>query len=241
MSRTALVTGGVRGIGAAAARALLKDGHRVAATYHGNDAAARAFHDETGVPVYKWDVADHAACAAGVSKVAADFGAPVDILVNNAGVTRDVMFHKMAPDDWRAVIETDLVSCFNMTRQVIVPMREAGFGRVINIASINAQKGQMGQTNYSAAKAGLIGFTKALALESAGRGITVNAVAPGYIATDMVAAVAPEIMARIVAQIPVGRLGHAEEIGEIVRFLASESAAFITGSTLTANGGQYLA
>jgi len=241
MSRKALITGAVRGIGAAIARALQQDGCRVAVTYHRNDVAAASFQEETGIPVYKWDVADYAACVEGVAKVAADFGGPVEILVNNAGITHDSMFHKMGPEDWRAVIDTDLISCFNMTRQVIVAMREAGFGRVINISSINAQKGQMGQTNYSAAKAGMIGFTKALALESAGRGITVNAVAPGYIATDMVAAVAPEILAKIVAQIPAGRLGQPGEIAEIVRFLASDRAGFVTGSTLTANGGQYLA
>ncbi len=240
MSRLALVTGGVRGIGSAIARALQADGYRVAVTYHGNETAADNFRKETGISAYKWDVADYEACAQGVAKVVGDFGAPVEILVNNAGITNDCMFHKMAPEQWRSVIDTDLVSCFNMTRGVIGPMRDANFGRVINIASINAQKGQAGQVNYCAAKSGIIGFTKALALESASRGITVNAVAPGYIATDMVAAVPPEVLAKIVAQIPVGRLGHAEEIAGLVRYLASDGAAFVTGATFTANGGQYL-
>jgi len=240
MSRLALVTGGVRGIGAAIARALRADGHRVAVTYHGNEAAAESFRKETGIPAYKWDVADYDACLKGVAGVVSDFGAPVEILVNNAGITRDCMFHKMSPEQWRTVIDTDLVSSFNMTRMVIGQMRDAGFGRVIGISSINAQKGQAGQVNYCAAKAGMIGFTKALALETASRGITVNAVAPGYIATDMVSAVPPEVMAKIVAQIPVGRLGHAEEIAGLVRYLASDAASFVTGATFAANGGQYL-
>jgi acetoacetyl-CoA reductase len=240
MARIAVVTGGTRGIGAATARTLKAEGHAVAAVYHGNDAAAEAFSRETGIPVYKWDVADFAACQAGVAQVAAALG-PVDILVNNAGITRDAMLHHMSYEQWRAVIDTDLTSCFNMSRAVIEGMRERHFGRIVNITSINGQKGQVGQTNYAAAKAGIIGFTKALALESASKGVTVNAVAPGYIATDMVAAVAPEILAKITAQIPVGRLGHPEEIARAVAFLAREDAAFITGATLTVNGGQYMA
>jgi acetoacetyl-CoA reductase len=240
MARIAVVTGGTRGIGAATARTLKAEGHAVAAVYHGNDAAAEAFSRETGIPVYKWDVADFAACQAGVAQVAAALG-PVDILVNNAGITRDAMLHHMSYEQWRAVIDTDLTSCFNMSRAVIEGMRERHFGRIVNITSINGQKGQVGQTNYAAAKAGIIGFTKALALESASKGVTVNAVAPGYIATDMVAAVAPEILAKITAQVPVGRLGHPEEIAQAVAFLAREDAAFITGATLTVNGGQYMA
>ena len=240
MSRLALVTGGVRGIGAAIARALQVDGHRVAVTYHGNEAAADAFRKETGMPAYKWDVADYESCAKGVAQVVGDFGAPVEILVNNAGITNDCMFHKMAPEQWRSVIDTDLVSCFNMSRGVIGPMRDANFGRVINIASINAQKGQAGQVNYCAAKSGMIGFTKALALESASRGITVNAVAPGYIATDMVAAVPPEILKKIITQIPVGRLGSAIDIARAVFYLAADESGFITGSTISINGGQYM-
>jgi acetoacetyl-CoA reductase len=241
MGRLAVVTGGVRGIGAAIARRLQQQDHRVAVTYRGNDAAAAAFRAETGIPTFKWDVADFAACEAGVKQITDHFGATVEILVNNAGITRDSTMHKMTAQQWTEVITTNLSSCFNMTRMVINDMRDKGFGRIVNISSINAQKGQFGQTNYSAAKAGMIGFTKALALENAGKGITVNAVAPGYIATDMVAAVAPEILAKIVAQIPVGRLGQAEEVALIVDFLVSDAASFITGSTVSANGGQYMA
>jgi acetoacetyl-CoA reductase len=207
----------------------------------GNDAAAAAFHRETGIRVHRWNVADYGACEAGVRKVAEDLGGPVDILVNNAGVTRDAMLHKMTPEQWREVIETDPTSCFNMCRVVIGPMRERGFGRIVNIASINGQKGQSGQANYAAAKAGMLGFTKSLALESASKGITVNAVAPGYIATEMVAAVPKEVLERIVAQIPVGRLGQADEIGRVVQLLVSDEAAFITGATIAVNGGQYMA
>lgn len=240
MSRTALITGGTRGIGAAIARELSYEGYKVAVVYFGNDAAAAKFRDETGIGTYKWDVADYKACEAGVERVESHMGGSIEILVNNAGITRDVMLHKMTPEQWRQVIDTDLTSCFNMCRLTIGAMREHGFGRVVNISSINGQKGQFGQANYSAAKAGVIGFTKALALESAAKGITVNAVAPGYIATDMVAAVSKDVLDRIVAQIPVGRLGHAEEIARVVAFLASDKAAFITGATFTANGGQYL-
>ncbi|HEY5599036.1 MAG TPA: acetoacetyl-CoA reductase, partial [Kiloniellales bacterium] len=206
----------------------------------GNDAAAEAFKAETGIPVYKWDVGDFDACKAGVAKVETDLG-PVDILVNNAGITRDGTLHRMTPENWRAVLVTNLDSVFNMTRNVIEGMRERGFGRVISIGSINGQKGQIGQANYSAAKAGLVGFTKAVAQENASKGITVNTVAPGYIATEMVRAVPEEIIkSKILPQIPVGRLGQPEEVARCVAFLASDDAGFITGSTLTANGGQYM-
>lgn len=241
MTRIALVTGGTRGIGAAISIALKDAGHTVAATYHGNDEAANAFKAETGIHVFKFDVGDFEACKAGIAAVEADLG-PVDILVNNAGITRDAMLHKMAPDQWSAVVATNLDSLFNTCRNVIEGMRERKFGRIINISSVNGQKGQMGQANYSAAKAGLIGFTKALAQESAVKGITVNAVAPGYIATEMVKAVPEDVLnKRILPYIPVGRLGEPEEIARCVTFLASEDAGFITGSTLSANGGQYMA
>jgi len=239
MSRTALVTGGTRGIGAAIALALKKAGYKVAANYAGNEEAARKFRDETGIAVHKWSVADYEACARGIAAVEAEFG-PVDILVNNAGITRDAMFHKMTREQWHEVIGTNLTGLFNMTHCVWSGMRDRKFGRVINISSINGQKGQMGQVNYSASKAGDIGFTKALAQEGARAGITVNAICPGYIATDMVMAVPEKVRESIIAQIPVGRLGEAEEIGRCVLFLASDDAGFITGSTLTANGGQYI-
>ncbi|MBI1365550.1 MAG: acetoacetyl-CoA reductase [Alphaproteobacteria bacterium] len=238
--RNAIVTGGTRGIGHAIAIALKEAGCTVAATYHGNDEAAKAFHEETGVAVFKWDVGDYDACKAGVAEIEKAHG-PTDILVNNAGVTRDGFFHKMTPAQWREVIRADLDSVFNMTHQVFPGMRERGFGRIINISSINGQKGQMGQTNYSAAKAGMIGFTRALAQEGAFKGVTVNAVAPGYIATDMVAKLDETVLQKIVAQIPVGRLGEAEEIARCVAFLADDAAGFITGSVLTVNGGQYIA
>lgn len=239
-NRKAIVTGGTRGIGKAISLALKEAGCAVAATYAGNDEAAQAFKEETGIHVYKWDVGDYEACKAGVARIEEEHGA-TDILVNNAGVTRDAMFHKMTEQQWREVIRTDLDSVFNMTHQVFTGMRERGFGRIINISSINGQKGQMGQTNYSAAKAGMIGFTRALAQEGAFKGVTVNAVAPGYIATEMVGAMSEEVLKKIVAQIPVGRLGEAEEIARCVTFLASDAAGFITGSVLTANGGQYIA
>jgi acetoacetyl-CoA reductase len=239
MARVALVTGGTRGIGHAVCVALKEAGYKVAANYHGNDEAAAKFKAETGIPVYKWDVSDFEACKAGVAKVVADLG-PIDVLVNNAGITRDGMLHKMTLEQWTAVINTNLNSLFNMTRHVIEGMRERGFGRVISIGSVNGQKGQMGQTNYSASKAGLVGFTKALAQEGAFKGVTANAIAPGYISTEMVAAMPQPVLDKIVAQIPVGRLGHAEEIGRAVVFLASDDAAFITGETININGGQFM-
>ena len=239
MTRTALVTGGTRGIGAAIARALSNSGHQVVATYQGNDQAATAFTRDTGIPTRKWDVSDFDACQQGVGDVIEEFGS-VDVLVNNAGITRDATLHKMAVDDWNAVITTNLNSAFNMTRAVINGMREAGFGRIISIASVNGQKGQMGQSNYAAAKAGLIGFTKSVAQENARRGVTANVVAPGYISTEMVASVPENVLEKIIGQIPVNRLGEAEEIGEAVAYLASDTAGFITGSTLSINGGQYM-
>ncbi len=238
--RTAIVTGGTRGIGKAIALALKEKGVTVAATYAGNDDAAKAFKEETGVNVFKWDCCSYEASQAGVAEIEKVQG-PTDILVNNAGITRDAMFHKMTPQHWSDVIRADLDSVFNMSHQVFPGMRERGFGRIVNITSINGQKGQMGQVNYSAAKAGMIGFTRALAQEGAFKGVTVNAIAPGYIATEMVAAVPEEAMKKIVAQIPVGRLGEAAEIGRCVAFLADDAAGFITGAVLTANGGQYIA
>ena len=239
MSRVALVTGGTRGIGAAISRALKQAGHRVVANYHGNAEAAQAFHRETGIPVYRFDVADFDSCREAIGRIEQEVG-PIDILVNNAGITRDTTFHRMTPEQWQAVIRTNLDSLFNVTRQVIEGMRARGWGRIVNISSINGQKGQFGQTNYSAAKAGVLGFTKALALENAKKGITVNAIAPGYIATDMVMAVREDVRQQIIAQIPVGRLGTPEEVARCVVFLVSEEAGFITGSTLTVNGGQYM-
>ena len=239
MGRVALVTGGSRGIGAAISKGLKEAGYTVAANYGGNDEVAGKFKDETGIPVYKWDVSDHEACAAGIAKVEADLG-PVEVLVNNAGITRDTMFHKMTYEQWKAVIDTNLGSLFNMCRPVIEGMRERGFGRIINISSINGQKGQMGQTNYSAAKAGDIGFTKALAQENARKGITVNAICPGYIGTEMVRAVPEKVLESIIGGIPVARLGEPGEIARCVAFLASDDSGFITGSTISANGGQFM-
>ena len=240
MPRVALVTGGTRGIGAAIAKALKAAGYKVAAVYHGNDEAAQKFKAETGIPVYKWDVASFEACAAGIKQVETDLG-PIEVLVNNAGITRDAQLHRMKPEQWTEVINTNLGSLFNMTRNVIEGMRTRKFGRVINISSINGQKGQFGQTNYSAAKAGDIGFTKALAREGAKLGITVNAICPGYIATDMVKAMSQEVLEKsVLPEIPIGRLGEPEEIARCVVFLASDDAGLITGSTLTANGGQYI-
>ncbi len=241
MSRVALVTGGTRGIGAAIAKALKAAGYKVAASYAGNDEAAQKFKDETGIPVFKWDVLSFEACGEGIKKVQAEVG-PIEILVNNAGITKDAMLHRMKPEQWSAVINTNLGSLFNMCRQVIEGMRERKFGRIINISSINGQKGQMGQTNYSAAKAGEIGFTKALAQESARSGITVNAICPGYINTEMVQAVPKDVLEKsILPLIPIGRLGEPQEIARCVVFLAADEAGLMTGSTLTANGGQYFA
>jgi acetoacetyl-CoA reductase len=241
MAKIAIVTGGTRGIGAAISKGLKAAGCTVAATYHGNDAAAAKFKAETGVAVFKWDVADPAASAAGVKQVEAELG-PVDVLVNNAGITRDGMFHKMTREQWKEVIDTNLSGVFNMTHPLWGGMRDRKFGRVITISSINGQKGQAGQVNYSAAKAGDIGFSKALAQEGARAGITVNVICPGYIATEMVKAIDEKVLnERIIPQIPVGRLGEPEEIARCVVFLASEDAGFITGSTISANGGQYFA
>lgn len=241
MARVAVVTGGTRGIGHAISVALKSQGYRVAASYAGNDSAAQKFQAETGIPVYKWDVGDFASCEKGLQEIESALG-PIDIVVNNAGITRDGMLHKMSKDDWDAVIRTNLDSIFNMTRPVIEGMRKRGFGRIINISSINGRKGQMGQANYSAAKAGVYGFTKALAQEGAFKGITVNTIAPGYINTEMVAAVPKEVLeTKIIPQIPVGRLGTAEEIARVVTFLAADEAGFITGACIDANGGQYMA
>jgi acetoacetyl-CoA reductase len=240
MARIALVTGGTRGIGAAVAKALKAAGCTVAATYAGNDEAATAFTAETGIKAFKWDVSDYQACAAGIKQVEAEVG-PVDILVNNAGITRDAMFHKMTPEMWNAVITTNLSSLFNMTQPLWSGMRDRSFGRIICISSVNGQKGQMGQANYSAAKAGELGFVKALAQEGAFKNITVNAICPGYIATDMVKAVPADVIkTKILPFIPVGRLGEPEDIARCVVFLASDDAGFITGSTLSANGGMVM-
>jgi acetoacetyl-CoA reductase len=239
MARVALVTGGTRGIGKAISMAFKAAGYKVAANYAGNDKAAAEFTRETGIPAFKWDVGDFAGCRDGVASVEKEVG-PIDVLVNNAGITKDSMLHKMTPEQWSSVIKTDLDSLFNMCRNVIEGMRARGFGRIINIASINGQKGQLGQTNYCAAKSGMIGFTKALALESARKGITVNALAPGYVDTEMVKAVPAETLKAIVATIPLGRLGTCEEIAHSALFLADERSSFITGATLTVNGAQYL-
>ena len=241
MARVALVTGGSRGIGAAVSKALKAAGYKVAATYAGNDEAAAKFKSETGIEVYKWNVADYEACKAGIAAVVASLG-PVDVLVNNAGITRDAPFHKMSPAQWREVIDTNLNGVFNMTHNVWPGMRERKFGRVISISSINGQKGQFAQANYAASKAGDLGFTKALAQEGARAGITVNAICPGYINTDMMSTIPEKVMNEVILpQIPVGRLGEAGEIARAVLFLAAEEAGFITGSTFSINGGQYMA
>jgi acetoacetyl-CoA reductase len=240
MARVALVTGGTRGIGASISTALKAAGYSVAANYGGNDEAASKFKGETGIPVFKFDVGDYDASAAGVKQVESEVG-PVDILVNNAGITRDGFFHRMSKEQWSAVIRTNLDSLFNVTRPVIDGMRSRGWGRIVVISSINGQKGQMGQVNYSAAKAGDIGFVKALAQENANKGITVNAICPGYIGTEMVQAIDPEVLkTKILPLIPVGRLGRPDEIARAVAFLASDDGGFITGSTLSINGGQYM-
>ena len=239
MSHTAIVTGGTRGIGAAISMALSEDGHKVAATYAGNDEAAEAFKTQTGISVYRFDVADFDQCADSVSRIETDLG-PVGILVNNAGITRDGTLHRMDFEQWNAVLQTNLSSCYNMCRNVIDGMRERGFGRIVNIGSVNGQAGQYGQVNYAAAKSGIHGFTKALALEGAAKGVTVNAIAPGYVDTDMVRAVPEKVLEKIIATIPVGRLGYASDIARAVRFLVADDATFITGSTLSINGGQHM-
>ena len=239
MARVAIITGGVAGIGAATSRALQRAGYQVAATFVADVTAARRLREETSIPVFQWNVADFEACQAGVAEVVRTLG-PVDVLVNNAGITRDASLHKMSCEQWRAVIDVNLGGCFNMCRAVIGPMRERGYGRIVNVSSVNGLAGQFGQTNYAATKAGIIGFTKALALESAAHGITVNAVAPGYTDTAMVAAVRPDIRERIIAAVPVGRLGKPEEVAAAIAYLVSEAAAFITGETLSINGGQYM-
>jgi acetoacetyl-CoA reductase len=239
MTRVALVTGGTRGIGRAVSLALKKANYVVAANYGGNDTTAKAFTQETGVPAYRFDVSDHGACDAAVKRITAELG-PIDVLVNNAGITRDATLHRMTPQQWAEVIQTNLTSCFNMCHCVIESMRNRNFGRIVNIGSINGQAGQYGQVNYAAAKSGIHGFTKALAQEGAAKGITVNAIAPGYINTDMVRAVPANVLEKIVARIPVGRLGEADEIARGVIFLVADDAGFITGSTLSINGGQHM-
>jgi acetoacetyl-CoA reductase len=240
MARVALVTGGTRGIGRAIVERLKADGFEVAAGYSGNDEVAGACAKDAGVMVVKGNVGSYEDCRRAVGEVEAELG-PVEVLVNNAGITRDVVFHKMTPEQWGEVIRVNMDSVYNMTRQVIEGMRERGWGRIVNIASINGQKGQIGQTNYSAAKAGMIGFTKALALENAKKGVTVNVIAPGYVDTEMVRAVPEKVLAQIIEQIPVGRLGQGDEIADVVSFLAGEHAGYITGATLTVNGGQFMA
>lgn len=241
MTRVAVVTGGTRGIGAAISTELKRKGYRVAANYGGNDEAAQKFQMETGIPVFKFDVSDYDACTAGIERISKDVG-PIDVLVNNAGITRDGVLHRMTRENWQAVIDTNLSSVFNLTRLVIEGMRSRNFGRIISISSVNGRKGQFGQANYSAAKAGLLGFTKAVAQEGASKGITCNVIAPGYINTEMVAAVPKDVLeAKILPQIPVGRLGEPSEIARCVAFLAADEAGFITGACLDANGGQYMA
>ena len=240
MAKIAIVTGGTRGIGEAISIGLNKAGYTVAANYAGNDERAKEFSERTGIAVYKFDVSDFAACQAGVKKIEADLGGTIDILVNNAGITRDGTLQRMSQENWQAVIDTNLGSCFNMSRCVIEGMREKGFGRIVSIGSVNGQSGQYGQVNYAAAKSGIHGFTKALAQEGASKGITVNAIAPGYVDTDMVRAVPPAVLEKIIAKIPVGRLGKAEDIARTVEFLVADEAGFITGSTLSVNGGQHM-
>ncbi|WP_284124044.1 acetoacetyl-CoA reductase [Parerythrobacter aestuarii] len=239
MGRVAIVTGGTRGIGEAICERLKRQGHTVIANYAGNDQAAKKFSDATAIPVKKWDVGDHQACLDGCAEVEAEFG-PIDIVINNAGITRDGTLHKMSFDDWNDVMRVNLGGCFNMAKATFPGMRERGWGRIVNIGSINGQAGQYGQVNYAAAKSGIHGFTKALAQEGAKFGVTVNAIAPGYIDTDMVAAVPPPVLEKIVAKIPVGRLGMAEEIARGVAFLTSENGGFMTGSTMSINGGQHM-
>ncbi len=239
MDRVALVTGGTRGIGKAISLALKNAGYRVAANYFGNVEAAKQFTEETGIPAYRFDVSSFAECEAAIQKIAAELG-PVEILVNNAGITRDATLHRMTYEQWEDVIHTNLTSCFNMARCVIESMRDRGFGRIVNVGSINGQAGQYGQVNYAAAKSGIHGFTKALAQEGAAKGITVNAIAPGYVDTDMVRAVPHAVLEKIIARIPAGRLGRAEDIARGVLFLVADDADFITGATISINGGQHM-
>jgi acetoacetyl-CoA reductase len=239
MNKVAIVTGGTRGIGLCITKTLLREGYKVAAVYFGNEDAAKRCESETGAKVFKADVADFDSCQKVVADIEAALG-PVSVLVNNAGITKDGVLHKMDAATWRTVLDTNLTSCFNMCRAVVPLMRDRNYGRIINIGSINGQKGQFGQTNYAAAKAGMIGFTKALALESAAKGITVNVICPGYIETDMTSAMRPEVLDSIIRQIPCARMGQPEEVAEATAFLASDKAAFITGSTMTVNGGQYM-
>jgi len=239
MTRIAIVTGGTRGIGEAISKRLRDDGFTVVANYAGNEERARAFNADTGIPIYKWDVGDHEACLDGCARIEAEIG-PVDAVINNAGVTRDGVLHKMSFDDWNEVMRINLGGCFNMAKACFPGMRERGWGRIVNIGSVNGQAGQYGQVNYAAAKSGIHGFTKALAQEGAKAGVTVNAIAPGYVDTDMVAAVPAPVLEKIIARIPVGRLGHAEEIARGVSFLCSEDAGFVTGSTMSINGGQHM-
>lgn len=239
MGRIAVVTGGTRGIGEAISLKLQEKGHLVVANYGGNDVAAKEFSDRTGIAVRKWDVGDHHACLAGCAAIEAEFG-PIDIMVNNAGITRDATIVKMSFEQWDEVIRVDLTGCFNMAKAVFAGMRERKWGRIVNIGSVNGQGGQIGQVNYAAAKSGIHGFTKSLAMEGARHGVTANAIAPGYIGTEMLATIPENVMEKIVAQIPVGRLGNAEEIARGVEFLTSENAGFITGSTLSINGGQHM-
>ena len=240
MAKIAVVTGGTRGIGAAISTTLKSKGYKVAANYAGNDERAKEFSDSSGIPVYKFDVSDFAACQEGVKRIESDMGGKVEILVNNAGITRDGTMHRMDQEAWQAVIDTNLGSCFNMCRAVIDGMRERNFGRIVNVGSINGQAGQYGQVNYAAAKSGIHGFTKALAQEGAAKGITVNAIAPGYVDTDMVRAVPENVLEKIIKGIPVGRLGRAEDIARTVVFLVADDASFITGSTVSVNGGQHM-
>jgi acetoacetyl-CoA reductase len=239
MARVAVVTGGTRGIGEAISLGLKEAGYKVAAVYAGNDEKAKEFSERTGIAVFKWDVSNFDACKEGLAKVAAELG-PVEIVVNNAGITRDGVLHRMTFEQWNDVISTNLTSCFNMARNVIDGMRERGFGRIVNIGSVNGQAGQYGQVNYAAAKSGIHGFTKALAQEGAAKGITVNAIAPGYIDTDMVRAVPAPVLEKIIAKVPVGRLGKASEIARGVLFLVADEGGFVTGSTLSINGGQHM-
>ncbi len=239
MARVALVSGGTRGIGGAIAKSLHDAGYKVASVYANNDEAAERFHKEMGIAVYKWDVGDFEQCQDGIARVTNDLG-PIEILVNNAGITRDATLQRMAPEQWQAVLDTNLGSCFNMCRCVIDAMRAGGFGRIVNVGSINGQAGQYGQVNYAAAKSGIHGFTKALAQEGAKKGITVNAVAPGYVDTDMVRAVPENVLEKIIASIPVGRLGRADDIARTVKFLVADDADFITGSTVSVNGGHHM-